>query len=1263
MKIMKIILMFVMVLFLVGTVSAVGIDYSNEDMTAHIKNTILFGLINIGEQGTMELKSHKTVDEIIQVGLGWQVTMIYDFNFGKAHKDALGDVTFTNMKNGEEVEREWKYVYQVEEEYESPTYTCAEITPENEFALDRCYISGTETLTRNVWKDYNSKDIPKDKITLGIMVFNKQGDYIDGVWEVQGKKIKKHAEWTADINVDMVLALNMDSSSGTNVIDSIGNTNFTIVGMSGLTWGTGTFGNAIVSNSTTLGQSIKYTGAILDDTTGANYSIFGLFNTSSPTDNSNILYTAGDGLGIKSTLAIENGDNCQFRNNAGGIVQTTATTTPFDQAVVNSYGCVKRGSVLESWVNGINIQNDSVTDTATETNKEAFILNSNPANNGLEAGSIENVYAWDRALSVAEIKNIIYNGGNFNAYVAVPLTPPTSTLNAPDDDVTVTNPNVQFNATGTDNVELANMSLIVNGTYISTNNSVINNTETLFAYALTSADFWNWTVEACDDEVTCVNATFRTITYANALTISLGTPANLTNSSTNIIDFTGTASDDTLLVNIKFILNDVYNETNSSPINNTLTTFTKTLADGSYTWNMEACDTYACVNGSARNITIDTTPFIQFETPTPVTYANLTSNPTLNVSLTETYFQNITFNINGSETTYTDTTRSYNPTLADGHYKYNVTVWTSTGQNNITETRTLTKDSTNPSSTITAPETPIAFQEINENMFFNWTANDTHLDSCWYNYESVNTSLTCGDGTTNVNITGSENTTIILYVNDTFGNLNTSSITWIYTFFQSGKSFSSSAYETDDEMFSINLTIPSTVSDISSFLQYNGTAYAADSDCDNADCYISSSLDIPLMDTTDAFELNPFYWVITTLTGSITSTLTTDTENQNVSLINFSKCGAGHSAVLFNISNEADNTPLTADFGATFKYYIGDGTVIKTETTSQSAAASYDYCISPNETYIVSSTILVEATGFELRNFDFNKITYDNLSQVVQPLRLINGTAHTVSNIIIEVTDSGLAPLEGVLVNISRYFPASNSYLLVESKLTDEFGQFVAKLIEDDVRYRFKFYNAAGTLLKTSDLLTIACRATYCVLPFVIEGEVDDLERFEDINDYNSPGITFNNVTNTVTYFFDDQTGNGATTLFRVIRYNFNESSIVCANTTTSTLTTLVCGVGDSTASYIAQVYRTVDGETRRLEVLDFKVGGDFSIYGMEGLLWVFILLFTCIGIGAFNPSVGIGLYGVAFVMMGIIGIISMPLTVFFANTMLCVLFIWGVNK
>ena len=82
----------------------------------------------------------------------------------------------------------------------------------------------------------------------------------------------------------------------------------------------------------------------------------------------------------------------------------------------------------------------------------------------------------------------------------------TVTLNSPVTMANLTDGNVVFNCTGSDNLNLWNVSLIINGTYNNTNLTVVNNTPVINTVPLADG-FYNWTCEACDWTGLCANAT------------------------------------------------------------------------------------------------------------------------------------------------------------------------------------------------------------------------------------------------------------------------------------------------------------------------------------------------------------------------------------------------------------------------------------------------------------------------------------------------------------------------------------------------------------------------------------------------------------------------------------------------------------------------------------------------------------------------------------------------------------------------------------
>ncbi len=163
--------------------------------------------------------------------------------------------------------------------------------------------------------------------------------------------------------------------------------------------------------------------------------------------------------------------------------------------------------------------------------------------------------------------------------------------------------------------------------------------------------------------------------------------------------------------NVSFYL---YNGSNGAILNQTnytgsqnFTNFT-TLADGSYLYNVTVYDKANNVNYTVtRNITLDSrTPSIDYAGATEANATAFNRNWIfINVSITETNFNNVTFAIyNGSsgavinETNFTTLTNNINFTaLSDNNYLYNVTVRDKASNINYTVTRNITLDTRTPS--------------------------------------------------------------------------------------------------------------------------------------------------------------------------------------------------------------------------------------------------------------------------------------------------------------------------------------------------------------------------------------------------------------------------------------------------------------------------------------------------------------------------------------------------------------------------------------
>jgi len=185
----KILLVFILGIILLGSVSAFEFDnvirYEKDDMKVNFENA--FGLPLIGSHiGSAELKSHPTIDYIKSVRAGDSVVIWYEMDFKEIYEDGLEDVEFTNLETGETIEREWEYVYMGDVEYTEKGKKC-------EAENSSCVEIKDKVKIKKGWVEYNLRDIPKGKITIGVRTKVISGELTDVVLTIAGEKIKKHA--------------------------------------------------------------------------------------------------------------------------------------------------------------------------------------------------------------------------------------------------------------------------------------------------------------------------------------------------------------------------------------------------------------------------------------------------------------------------------------------------------------------------------------------------------------------------------------------------------------------------------------------------------------------------------------------------------------------------------------------------------------------------------------------------------------------------------------------------------------------------------------------------------------------------------------------------------------------------------------------------------------------------------------------------------------------------------------------------------------
>lgn len=297
--------------------------------------------------------------------------------------------------------------------------------------------------------------------------------------------------------------------------------------------------------------------------------------------------------------------------------------------------------------------------------------------------------------------------------------------------------------------------------------------------------------------------------------------------------------------------------------------------------------------------------------------------------------------------------------------------------------------------------------------------------------------------------------------------------------------FNTSSAETANESFYANITTNGTTPSLA-YLVYNGTAYTAQILNTAGNNYnISSTIDIPLVNTTKNFN-----WVVT-LNGFNSTSIT---QSQIVVDTIFTACNATWSNDFLNITfrDEVSLSPINASIpDADFVYYLGSGLVNKTLSFSNAGnSINYSFCGSPTSSFLnvlpsvqykQNSTYPQRTWNPTVQNYNssvFEQVLYllssgDGLYVTFQVVNLAGETITDVSSNVTKTSDgtivgSGTTDAAGLITFFlnpdvqhtlgfsktgyttytASIFPTQSSYTITlggDSTTTDNYAQGVSR--------------------------------------------------------------------------------------------------------------------------------------------------------------------------------------------------------------------------
>ncbi len=521
--------------------------------------------------------------------------------------------------------------------------------------------------------------------------------------------------------------------------------------------------------------------------------MFGFFNATSYVGRYNLSIFVNDSFGF-----VNDSESSYFLTD----VSNHAPSRPF---LTNpDPGDVIRNVISISWSTVLDQEGDSLRFNISLLNSDGSFNLSIVSNYG---NSSSTSYSWNTSLfpegiyglKIKVFENETAEGLSDTETLAGNLTidnsvPDNPILNYPANNSNLSASSVLLNAT-LSNPDGRSMTVWFygDGILLDTLSGIVSGSSITYYWTSLSESLHNWSVVGYDGvyNSSTVNSFFTVDSVASV--VNLMNPTNNSEElSSNTVLFNYNVSDVTTNIsNCSLYVNGNSKKINSSIIESANNSFSVYLYKGYYNWSISCYD-------SAGNLGMSDLYYLNVSLQAPT--VNLTS-PALNYSLTN----NIIFNCSATDNsnlvnislygnwsggwhlnetkslTGTSDSVAFNKTISDGNYVWNCLAYDNSGLSDYYfngVNKTLTIDTVIPSVIINSP---VLIENVRRlEKILNVTISE--MGSIWYNLNNLGNVSLCSDclnGVATLNFTDYGNHSVIVYVNDSLGNVNSSSLNFV----------------------------------------------------------------------------------------------------------------------------------------------------------------------------------------------------------------------------------------------------------------------------------------------------------------------------------------------------------------------------------------------------------------------------------------------------------------------------------------------------
>jgi hypothetical protein len=248
-------------------------------------------------------------------------------------------------------------------------------------------------------------------------------------------------------------------------------------------------------------------------------------------------------------------------------------------------------------------------------------------------------------------------------------------------------------------------------------------------------------------------------------------------------------------------------------------------------------------------------------------------------------------------------------------------------------------------------------------------------------------------------------------------------------------------------------------------------------------------------------------------------------------------------------------------------------------------------------------------------------------------LSMLNETA--ASNLTMTVKDTLGNNVEGATIKVLKYDVTTNAFLLNTIVDTNFQGQAITMVALNSEYYKFIIEYGGAEIYSTAPTYIYANEITF----YVPLNQADFGETYENVR--LSGYITYNNATRTASFTYNDEYNVASQGCLKVYEYpDLTLTNTTCVARAAGTVTFVVDNsTGDS---WLLKGYINVSGVHRLVATRQVSFTTTAETGG-SGYLYAIILLLIIVFVGAWSLSVAVFLAGLAPLILGVTGLVSLP--------------------